>query len=558
MSKMPFRHYQAYAPIALLDRKWPSNVIDSAPIWCSVDLRDGNQALPKPMDVKTKLRMFELLVRMGFKEIEVGFPAASQTDFDFVRALIDGNLIPDDVSIQVLTQARAELIDRTFESVIGARKVIVHLYNSTSALQRRVVFNLPKEGIIDLAVDAARRIKSLADDRVEIDWMLQYSPESFTGTELDFALEICNAVIAVWQPTKDHKAILNLPATVEMSTPNVYADMIEWMHRNLAHRECIILSVHTHNDRGTGVAATEFGLMAGAERVEGTLLGNGERTGNVDIVNVALNMMTQGIDPMLDIGDINEIVQIAEECTGLPVHPRHPYAGRLAFVAFSGSHQDAIKKGLEAMKSRNSEAWEVPYLHVSPGDIGRSYEPLIGITSQSGKSGVGYVMEEEHGLRLPKGLQIEFAAVVQREAERTGAEVSPIDLWKYFDSAYLQAVTPLELLEHVSLPSRHAPNGRKISASIRMHGEVREVNGRGNGEIDALVGALQEDCGLQVSVLDYEEHAVSSGSTAMAAAYIRVRIPGKEPKWGVGMDSDVPTASLKALFSAVNRAVGQS
>src|SRR5579883_2386358 len=434
MSMMPIHKYRPFAPINLPDRQWPARVIERAPVWCSVDLRDGNQALVEPMGPDRKRRMFDLLVRLGFKEIEVGFPAASETDFAFVRELVERDLVPEDVTIQVLTQARPELITRTFESVRGARRVIMHLYNSTSTLQRRVVFGLDKAGIVDIAVNGARLIRDLAEAMPESDIVYQYSPESFTGTELDFAVEICEAVMDVWQPTPQKKAILNLPATVEMATPNVYADQIEWFGRNIRGRDRFILSLHPHNDRGTGVAAAELGVMAGAERVEGTLFGNGERTGNVDVMNLALNLFTQGVDPKLTITDINEIVRTVEYCNQLPVHPRHPYAGELVFTAFSGSHQDAIKKGLDALAKRNDELWEVPYLPIDPKDLGRSYEAVIRVNSQSGKGGVAYLLKADHGLDLPRPLQIEFSRIVQEMTDRTGKEATGDDIWRLFSA----------------------------------------------------------------------------------------------------------------------------
>ncbi len=546
-----FRRYKSFAPIQLQDRTWPNRVIEHAPTWCSVDLRDGNQALIEPMNIKKKLKMFDLLVRMGFKEIEVGFPAASRIEFDFIRTLIDDGLIPEDVTIQVLTQARDELIHRTFEAVRGARKVIVHLYNSTSELQRRVVFNLDRQGTIDLVVPRARLVKKLAQGHPGTNWTFQYSPESFTGTELDFALEICTAVVNVWQPSPEHKAIINLPATVELSTPNVYADMVEWMSRNLPCRDALVVSVHPHNDRGTGVAAAELAVMAGGERVEGTLFGNGERTGNVDIVTLALNLMTQGVDPHLDISDIVGIARVAEECTGIEIHPRHPYVGGLAFTAFSGSHQDAIKKGRERMRVDGSGYWEVPYLPVDPADIGRSYQSLIRVNSQSGKGGIAYVMEHEHHLLLPRGLQIDFSAVVQKKAEQTGKEVGAQDLWELFKTAYLDAEAPFRLIEHLDLPSK---DGRRSVATIAVNGVQHEVAGIGNGPLDAFVNAMRDLFRIDMSIASYSEHSISGGSDAAAIAYVSVHFPGREPVWGAGMDTDITRASLFAVVSALNRA----
>src|SRR5579862_2045425 len=437
MSMMPIHKYRPFAPINLPDRQWPARVIERAPVWCSVDLRDGNQALVEPMGPDRKRRMFDLLVRLGFKEIEVGFPAASETDFAFVRELVERDLVPEDVTIQVLTQARPELITRTFESVRGARRVIMHLYNSTSTLQRRVVFGLDKAGIVDIAVNGARLIRDLAEAMPESDIVYQYSPESFTGTELDFAVEICEAVMDVWQPTPQKKTILNLPATVEMATPNIYADQIEWFGRHIRDRDSIVLSLHPHNDRGTAIAAAELGVMAGADRIEGTLFGNGERTGNVDVMTLALNLFSQGIDPGLEIHDIDEIVRTVEHCNQLPVHPRHPYAGELVYTAFSGSHQDAIKKGFEALEKRNDGLWEVPYLPIDPKDLGRTYEAVIRVNSQSGKGGVAYVLKADHGLDLPRGLQIEFSRIVQEVTDRTGKELTSADIWSLFEEVYL-------------------------------------------------------------------------------------------------------------------------
>ncbi len=553
---MPFHRYQPYPAIQLPDRRWPSRRLKTAPSWCSVDLRDGNQSLIEPMSVETKLHLFQHLAAIGFKEIEVGFPAASQPDFDFVRKLIDENLIPEDVTIQVLTQARQELIERTFESVKGAHRVIVHLYNSTSTLQRRVVFGLDRDGVKSLATQYARLIKVLAGQQPETRWVFQYSPESFTGTEIDFSLEICDAVAHVWDPTPENKIIINLPATVEMSTPNTYADLIEYMDRHLKRRNSIILSLHTHNDRGTGVAATELGLLAGAERVEGTLFGNGERTGNVDIVTLALNLMQQGIDPELDFSDITETQRIAEECTGIRVHERHPYAGILAFTAFSGSHQDAIKKGLAALKMANSPAWEVPYIHIDPADIGREYQP-IRINSQSGKGGVAFIMEDCFGLKLPRGLQIDFSSVIQRVAEETGKELSADTIWLHFKEAYLDRGAPVEFLDHVDLPAK---GGRDITATVRLanalaiNDGIREIKGFGNGPVDGYVNAVNDLCAGEMSVLEYHADSVSSGADATAVAYVSVRLPGRPPIWGVGMSTDITKAPLIAVTSAANRA----
>ena len=546
---MNHHRYEPFPAVELKDRMWPDRRLTRAPGWCSVCLRDGNQALIEPMDSEKKLKLFNLLVAVGFKEIEVGFPAASQTDYDFVRKLIEEDLIPDDVMIQVLTQARSELIEKTFRAVRGADRVIMHLYNSTSTLQRRVVFGLDCRGVKAIAVNGVKLIKKLAEQHPETDWVFQYSPESFTGTELDFAAEICNAVLDIWQPMPDKKAIINLPATVEMSTPNIYADMIEWMHMHLAWRPAIVLSLHTHNDRGTGIAATELGLLAGAERVEGTLFGNGERTGNADIVTLALNLMHQGIDPGLDFSDITQAARVVEECTNIPIHPRHPYAGELAFTAFSGSHQDAIGKGLAAQRAANSVVWSVPYLHVDPMDIGRDYQPLIRINSQSGKGGIAHVMERDFKMQLPRGLQIDFSTVVQKVADKMKREILPKDLIDLFEAEYFRT-HPYELVEY-----SHAPvaGGREITVSMRLNGVTTDIRGRGNGPVDAFVNALQEAFDVEMSVTDLHEHAISGGSDATAVAYIPVRFPGRPLVWGVGRDADTTAASLRAVVSALNR-----
>src|SRR5579864_6938218 len=486
MSTMPIHKYRPFAPIDLPDRQWPTRTITKAPLWCSVDLRDGNQALVEPMGPERKRRMFETLVKLGFKEIEVGFPAASETDFTFIREIIEDGIIPEDVTIQVLTQARDELIERTFESIAGARRAIVHLYNSTSTLQRRVVFGLDKPGITDIAVTAARQIRELAAAMPETDVIYQYSPESFTGTELDYAVEICEAVMDVWRPTPEKKVILNLPATVEMATPNIYADQIEWFGRHIRHRDSIVLSLHPHNDRGTAVAAAELGVMAGADRVEGTLFGNGERTGNVDVMTLALNLFSQGIDPGLDIQDIDELVRTVEYCNQLPVHPRHPYAGELVYTAFSGSHQDAIKKGFEALEQRNDQLWEVPYLPIDPKDLGRSYEAVIRVNSQSGKGGVAYVLQADHGLDLPRGLQIEFSKIVQEVADRTGKELTSADIWALFQATYLNGAR-IVLVDYNIFPEPRAPEQRRIAASVVVEGAEHQIEGVGNGPIDAFV-----------------------------------------------------------------------
>nr|WP_062340104.1 2-isopropylmalate synthase [Herbidospora sakaeratensis] len=562
-SPMPFRRYQPFTPVALTDRTWPSKVIEQAPRWCAVDLRDGNQALIDPMDSTRKLKMFELLVQMGYKEIEVGFPAASQTDYDFVRKIIEEGRIPDDVVIQVLTQARPELIERTYESLRGAKQAIVHLYNSTSTLQRRVVFGLDKEGITAIAVEGAKLCKKLADDMAgETEIYFEYSPESYTGTELEYAVEVCDAVNDVWQPTPDRKVIINLPATVEMATPNVYADSIEWMHRNLRYRDSIILSLHPHNDRGTAVAAAELGYLAGADRIEGCLFGNGERTGNVCLVTLGMNLFSQGIDPEVDISDIDEVRRVVEYCNQLPVHPRHPWGGELVYTAFSGSHQDAIKKGFEHLERDAAAAgvpvdeftWAVPYLPIDPKDIGRTYEAVIRVNSQSGKGGVAYIMKADHQLDLPRRLQIEFSRAVQARTDAEGGEVTPAQMWEAFTDEYLpNPGNPwgrIGLLAHRTTSA--VDDKDAISADVRIEGQIREIHGTGNGPISAFCDALGS-LGIDVRVLDYTEHAMSGGADAKAASYVETEIDGRV-LWGVGIDANTTTASLKAIISAVNRA----
>src|ERR1700726_1630320 len=554
MLRNPSTKYRPFSPIDLKDRTWPSRVISAPPSWCSVDLRDGNQALIEPMDGARKRRMFDMLVKIGFKEIEVGFPAASQTDFDFVREIIEQRLVPDDVTIQVLTQARPELIARTYESLKGARRAVVHVYNSTSVAQRRVVFRLDRAGIIDIAVRGAEAVREHALRDRDTEWVFEYSPESFTGTELDFAVEICDAVNAVWEPTPQHRSILNLPATVEMATPNVYADQIEWFSRYIGRRDSIILSVHPHNDRGTAVAAAELAVMAGAERIEGTLFGNGERTGNVDIVTLALNLYSQGIDPGLVITDIDEIVRTVEHCNQLPVHPRHPYAGELVYTAFSGSHQDAIKKGFEALAKRNDELWEVPYLPIDPKDLGRTYEAVIRVNSQSGKGGVAYVMKTDYGLDLPRDLQIEFSKRVQEVTDRTGKEVTSAGIWSLFEETYLRR-DGIQLADYSIFPEPRAPERRRIAATILIDGAERRVEGVGNGPIAAFVDALQRECDIELTVVDYREHAIGAGADAQATAYVQIRDAGEATHYGVGIDGNIVTASLQAVASAATRAV---
>ncbi|MBI1775884.1 MAG: 2-isopropylmalate synthase [Proteobacteria bacterium] len=551
MTAMPVHKYRAFPPINLPDRSWPSRSIEAAPIWCSVDLRDGNQALVEPMGPERKRRMFQLLLDTGFKEIEVGFPSASETDFAFVRALIEENLVPADVTIQVLTQARPELIRRTFEAIKGARRAIVHLYNSTSTLQRRVVFGLDRPGIVAIAVNGATLIRRLADAVPETDIVLQYSPESFTGTELDFAKEIVERVAAIWQPTPAAKMIVNLPATVEMATPNVFADQIEWFHRTVAGRERVVLSVHPHNDRGTAVAAAELAVMAGAERIEGTLFGNGERTGNVDLVTLALNLVTQGVDPGLDFSDIQKAVETAQHCNRLPLHPRHPYAGELVFTAFSGSHQDAIKKGFAAMEGSNSGLWEVPYLPIDPKDVGRSYEAVIRVNSQSGKGGVAYVLLADYGIDLPRRLQIEFAHLIQRLADSTEKEIASAAIWTEFEREYLKPGRTV-YLGHETWPSPERPGQVRIEARIRLAGAERKVAGSGNGPIAAFVEALRQASGQALALVDYREHAVTGGADATAVAFVEMTV-GSRTLFGVGMDANIVTASLQAVASAVGR-----
>jgi 2-isopropylmalate synthase len=548
--KMPFEKYRPFRPLPLRlpDREWPNRQIEKAPLWCSVDLRDGNQALIDPMDPARKAHMFDALVGMGFKEIEVGFPSASQPDYDFVRHLIEEDLVPDDVTIQVLVQCRPDLIERTYECLRGARRVIVHFYNSTSVLQRRVVFGLDKEGITQIAVDAAKLCRKLEETLPGTEVRYEYSPESFTGTELEYAIEICSAVMDVIEPTVDRPMVLNLPATIEMYTPNIYGDAIEWFLRQVPNRDRIVLSLHPHNDRGTAVAAAEFGVMAGADRVEGTLFGNGERTGNVDVVNLAMNLFSQGVDPELDITDIDRLRRVAEYCNRLPVGPRHPYVGDLVYTSFSGSHQDAIKKGMEALPA-DYDCWEVPYLPIDPKHVGRSYEAVIRVNSQSGKGGVAYVMKSEHGFDLPRRLQIEFSRSIQTITEDTGTEISPAGMWSEFEREYLPASPRLLLVGHEEA-TRDGATG--VTAQLLVDGEHRTVSGQGNGPIAALVHGLRTDLGMDIEVLDYAEHAVGAGAEANAVAYVEARSED-EVRWGVGMDQSITTASLKAVLGAAER-----
>jgi len=549
-SPMPFHLYRSHVPVQLADRQWPDRQFEHAPRWASVDLRDGNQALIDPMDSERKLRLFETLVQVGFKEIEVGFPSASQTDYDFQRLIIEEGLVPDDVTIQVLVQCRDELIERTYESLAGAKRAIVHFYNSTSELQRRVVFGLDKAGIVEIAVNAARLCKKFEDRLVGTEVRYEYSPESFTGTEPEFAVEICEAVMDVIDPTPERPIIINLPATVEMYTPNVYADVIEWCSRNIANRDSVILSLHPHNDRGTAVAAAELAVLAGADRVEGTLFGNGERTGNVDIVTLAMNLFSQGIDPTLDFSDIERVRRVAEFATRLPVHPRHPYAGDLVYTAFSGSHQDAIKKGMEAIGEDYAE-WEVPYLPIDPKHTGRTYEAIIQVNSQSGKGGVAYVMDIEHGLDLPRRLQMEFSKQVQAVTEKSGTIIRPDEMWEVFSDTYLPDDAGIRLVgSEVTTGRGHT----SVTAQLLVDGHHRTVVGEGNGPIDALVGALRQELGIVLEVKDYTEHALTEGSEASAVAYVEVAGPDGDRWWGVGMDSSILDASLSAVVSAANRA----
>jgi 2-isopropylmalate synthase len=552
MSTMPIQKYRAYAPVVLSDRRWPSAIITKAPIWCSVDLRDGNQALIEPMGVDRKNRMFDLLVKMGFKEIEVAFPSASQTDFDFVRTIIEGKAIPNDVAIQVLTQCRPELIERTFEAVKGARNVILHFYNSTSTLQREVVFRTDRKGIIEIATSAARQVVELAARAPETNFVFEYSPESFTGTELDFALDICEAVKEIVKPTPQKRLILNLPSTVEMATPNVYADQFEWFGRHISDRDTVILSVHPHNDRGTAVAAAELALMGGAERVEGTLFGNGERTGNVDIVTMALNLFTQGVDPELDVHDIDAIKNVVEYCNQLPVHQRHPYAGELVYTAFSGSHQDAIKKGFEAQEKRNEPIFQVPYLPIDPKDVGRDYEAVIRINSQSGKGGIAYILKADHGLDLPRPLQIEFSRLAQAQMDRDGKELTSGDIWALFSKTYGLENAPVALLSQQMAPT--SKTERTLTAILKkVDGSTMSVEGAGNGPIDAFVDALKQAFKVEFSFIDYHEHAVGRGANATAASYVELQDKNGEIVHGVGMDPNIVMASLKAVLSGVLR-----
>ncbi|MEJ6656394.1 MAG: 2-isopropylmalate synthase [Pseudomonas sp.] len=545
----PSSKYRPFTSIALPDRTWPDKIIDRAPIWLSTDLRDGNQSLIEPMDAEKKMRFFKCLVAVGLKEIEVGFPSASQTDFDFVRELIEGGHIPDDVTIQVLTQARDDLIERTFESVKGAKQAIVHYYNACAPAFRRIVFDQDQAGVKAIAVAAGKTIRRLAEASPETQWRFEYSPEVFSSTETDFAVDVCNAVIGVFEPTPDNKLILNLPATIECATPNNYADQIEWFGRHIDRRDSVLISVHTHNDRGTGVAASELAVMAGADRVEGCLFGNGERTGNVCLVTLALNLYTQGVDPQLDFSDIDAVRKVVEDCNQLPVHPRHPYAGDLVHTAFSGSHQDAIRKGF-AQQDRNG-VWEVPYLPIDPADIGRSYEAVIRVNSQSGKGGISYLLEQEYGISLPRRLQIEFSQVVQGETDRLGLEMTASQIHQLLDREYLQATSPYALIRH----RLQEENGTSaVDVEVLNAGTTQHWRGVGRGPLEALVAGLPET----LEIIDYHEHAIGSGSNAKAAAYIEIRLDNGRPLHGIGIDENLTAASFRALFSALNRARRQA
>jgi len=559
MHAEPSQKYSPFKPIDLPDRTWPTRTITRPPVWLSTDLRDGNQALIEPMDAARKLRMFRQLVDIGFKEIEVAFPSASQTDFDFVRQLIEEDLIPDDVTIQVLTQSRDELIRRTFESLRGARRAIVHLYNPTAPLFRRVVYGKDRAGIVDIATTGARLFVECAASQAETDWRFEYSPETFTMTELDFALEICERVVDVLEPATRYPVILNLPATVEVATPNVFADQIEWMHRHLSRRDRVIVSVHPHNDRGTGVAAAELAVMAGADRVEGCLFGNGERTGNVCLVTLAMNLYSQGIDPQLDFSDIGAVIRTAEYCTALPVHPRHPYAGELVFTAFSGSHQDAIKKGLAAQRAEEAKGntqWEVPYLPIDPADVGRTYEAVIRVNSQSGKGGIAFLLERDYGLSLPRLLQIEFSQVVQAITDESGKELSAADIHAAFQREYIAPAAPLAYVDHrASHGSAHGAL-EQLTARLVIDGVETLLTGTGNGPVDAFVQALREGIGADIHVLAYHEHATGTGEDATAVAYVQLRA-GTRPVYGVGLDPNIVTATLKAVVAALNRGTAQ-
>ena len=550
-----YKKYKPFPAIDLPDRTWPSQQITQAPIWCSVDLRDGNQALIEPMDSARKMAMFKLLVEMGFKEIEVGFPSASETDFNFCRELIEGGHIPDDVSIQVLTQAREHLVDATFDALKGAKNAILHIYNSTSTLQRRVVFKEDKQGVKEIATAGAKMVADRIGRLDGTNLQLQYSPESFTGTELDYALEVCEAVLDVWQPTPENRAIINLPATVEMTSPNIHADQIEWMSRNFTRRDSLILSLHPHNDRGSAVAATELGLMAGADRVEGTLFGNGERTGNVDLITLGLNMMTQGVNPHLDFSDINRLIETAEYCNQLPVHQRHPYAGSLVHTAFSGSHQDAIRKGMDALSSANEPYWEVPYLPVDPADIGRTFEAIIRVNSQSGKGGVAYLLEADHHIRLPRGAEVELSQAVQKVADTTGKEITSQDIFDIFSAEYVTPSGPFELVSFESQKVSRQNDLEMVNAVVKKDGVEHAFTAQGNGPISAFVDGLREEFGLNFRLADFGQNTRSATSKAESASYVELQVPDENGKsvYGAGIDTSITKAPIKAVIAAVNR-----
>ncbi|WP_058486632.1 2-isopropylmalate synthase [Defluviitalea phaphyphila] len=549
---MNYKKYKPYPTVKLKNRKWPDKTIKKAPIWCSVDLRDGNQALEIPMNLEQKLKFFKFLVNMGFKEIEVGFPAASETEFTFLRKLIEEDLIPDDVTVQVLTQAREHIIKRTFEALKGVKRAIVHLYNSTSVLQRKVVFNKNKEEIKELAVQGAKLVKQFADEMEKENIIYEYSPESFTGTELDYAIEICEAVLDVWKPTKENKAIINLPATVEMSTPNVYADQIEYFCDNIKNRESIILSVHTHNDRGTAVAASELAMLAGAERIEGTLFGNGERTGNADIITIAMNLYSQGIDPKLDFSDADAIVDIYKESTRMEVSPRHPYVGDLVYTAFSGSHQDAIKKGMDRYRKEKPKYWEVPYLPIDPMDIGKNYDPIIRINSQSGKGGVSYILENDFGYRLPKNMQQDFSLIITNESDKKQEELSPQRIYEIFIKEYMNIDNPF-CLKSYNVSNQ---NGKvSVSAVIEKNGKEEDINGDGNGPIDALCNAVRKYSSVKFKVVSYDEHSLEQGSDSRAVSYIQLQDENGNSFFGAGIDANINTSSMKAFISAFNKMI---
>ena len=550
-----YKKYKPYPPIDLPNRTWPSKTITTAPIWCSVDLRDGNQALIEPMDSARKLAMFKLLVEMGFKEIEVGFPSASETDFNFCRELIEQGHIPDDVSIQVLTQAREHLVDKTFDALQGANKAILHIYNSTSTLQRRVVFKEDMAGVKAIALDGAKMVADRIGKLVGTDLQLQYSPESFTGTELDYALDVCEGVMDIWQPTPDWKAIINLPATVEMTTPNIYADQIEWMSRQFSRRDSLVLSLHPHNDRGAAVAATELGLMAGADRVEGTLFGNGERTGNVDLITLGLNMMTQGVNPHLDFSDINHLIETAEYCNQLPVHQRHPYAGTLVHTAFSGSHQDAIRKGMDALNSANEPFWEVPYLPIDPADIGRTFEAIIRVNSQSGKGGVAYLLEFDHQIRLPRGAEVELSKAVQKVADQSGKEITSKDIFEIFTKEYLEIDGPYALMSFETQKVSRQNDTEMVNAVVMKDGVEHSFTAQGNGPISAFVNGIREEFGLEFKLADFGQNTRSATSKAESAAYVELTAPDEHGTsvFGAGIDTSITKAPIKAVISALNR-----